>query len=68
MGTTGLARMAPAKERLVSRFTRNYAANLLAKTGGNVTRAAELSGQSRASLQKIMRRLGIKSDGFRKEE
>jgi DNA-binding NtrC family response regulator len=57
-----------AKERLVSRFTRDYVADLLAKTGGNVTRAAELSGLGRASLQKIMRRLGIKSEGFRKEE
>ncbi len=57
-----------AKERIVSRFTHDYVADLLAQTGGNVTRAAELSGLGRASLQKIMRRLGIKSEGFRKEE
>jgi DNA-binding NtrC family response regulator len=57
-----------AKDRIVSRFTHDYVTDLLAQTGGNVTRAAELSGLGRASLQKIMRRLGIKSDGFRKEE
>ncbi|GEM_PF-6680857 len=57
-----------AKERIVSRFTHDYVSDLLAKTGGNVTRAAELSGLSRASLQKVMRRLGIKSAGFRKED
>jgi DNA-binding NtrC family response regulator len=59
---------ARAKEGLVNRFTHDYVAHLLAKTGGNVTRAAELSGLGRASLQKIMRRLGIRSEGFRKEE
>jgi DNA-binding NtrC family response regulator len=56
-----------AKERMVNRFTHDYVADLLAKTGGNVTRSAELSGLGRASLQKIMRRLGIKSDGYRTE-
>ncbi|MBI4794562.1 MAG: sigma-54-dependent Fis family transcriptional regulator [Deltaproteobacteria bacterium] len=57
-----------AKDRIISRFTHDYVADLLAKTGGNVTRSAELSGLGRASLQKIMRRLGIRSEGFRKEE
>jgi DNA-binding NtrC family response regulator len=54
-----------AKERLVLQFTSNYVSNLLARTNGNVSRAAEFSGLGRASLQKIMRRLGIKSDSFR---
>lgn len=54
-----------AKERLVRQFAANYVANLLEKTNGNVSRAAELSGLGRASLQKIMRRMGIKSDSYR---
>ena len=54
-----------AKERLVQQFTLNYVSNLLAKTGGNVSKSAALSGLGRASLQKIMRRLGIKSDRYR---
>jgi DNA-binding NtrC family response regulator len=54
-----------AKERLIQQFTFTYVTNLLAKTGGNVSRSAALSGLGRASLQKIMRRLGIKSDSYR---
>ena len=57
-----------AKEQLLNRFTYEYVTDLLAKTGGNVTRAAELSGLGRASLQKIMRRLDIRSDGYRRED
>lgn len=50
-----------AKERLLHRFTLKYVSSLLEKTGGNVTRAAELSGLSRVALQKIMRRLDFRS-------
>jgi len=64
----GIEQYAQAKERIVNRFTHDYVAELLVQTGGNVTRAAELSGLGRASLQKIMRRLGIRSNGFRKED
>jgi DNA-binding NtrC family response regulator len=54
-----------AKDRLLNRFTTAYVRDLLEKTGGNVTRAADLSGLGRASLQKIMRRQGIKSDDYK---
>jgi len=50
-----------AKDRLVTRFTHDYITNLLQKTGGNITKAAEMSGLGRASLWKIMNRLGIRS-------
>ena len=56
-----------AKNRVVKEFTATYISHLLNKTGGNVTRAAELSGLGRASLQKIMRRLGLKSESFKKD-
>jgi transcriptional regulator with GAF, ATPase, and Fis domain len=56
-----------AKERLVQQFTVDYVSNLLAKTGGNVSKSAALSGLGRASFQKIMRRLGIKSDRYRED-
>jgi len=56
-----------AKERIVNRFTSAYVSDLLKKTRGNVTRAAELSGLGRASLQKIMRRLGIKRGSYKGE-
>ena len=46
-----------AKERTIKRFTLKYVSELLDCTGGNVTKAAELSGLRRSALQKIMRRL-----------
>jgi DNA-binding NtrC family response regulator len=49
-----------AKERVVKRFTLRYVSDLLEKTNGNITRAAELSGLRRTALQKIMRRIDIK--------
>lgn len=53
------------KNRVINQFTFNYVSDLLGKTDGNVTRAAELSGLGRASLQKIMRRLGMKSETYK---
>jgi DNA-binding NtrC family response regulator len=50
-----------AKDREVGHFTLRYVSELLRKTKGNITRAAELSGLSRVALQKIMRRLDIPS-------
>lgn len=55
-----VAPYAEEKERVVRRFTLQYVSDLLEKTNGNVTRAAELSGMRRSALQKIMRRLDIK--------
>jgi len=54
-----------AKEQAISSFTRGYVTMLLKVTGGNVSRAAEISGLTRAALQKIMRRHSIISSDFR---
>jgi len=43
-------------------FESVYVRALLQKTGGNVTRAAELAGVSRRFLQRTLARLGIRSD------
>jgi DNA-binding NtrC family response regulator len=56
------------KERMLTKVTLAYVSDLLGKTGGNVTRSSELSGLSRAALQKIMRRMGIRSASYREEE
>lgn len=56
-----------AKAKVLQDFTFHYIQDLLEKTGGNVSRAAELSGLTRAALQKIMRRCGIHSREFRSE-
>ncbi len=57
-----------AKEKVLETFTFQYVQDLLEKTGGNVSRAAEISGLTRPALQKIMRRYGIRSREFRSEE
>lgn len=57
-----------AKDRMVNQFTHEYITKLLQKTGGNITRAAEISGLGRASLWKIMNRLGIRSTGGNSEQ
>jgi len=53
------------KERVIEEFSRSYIENLLKKTGGNVSKSAEMSGLGRASLQKILRRLNINADWYR---
>ncbi|SMC20583.1 regulatory protein, Fis family [Desulfacinum hydrothermale DSM 13146] len=54
-----------AKERVVEKFTVRYVRDVLERTEGNVSRAAEMSGLTRAALQKIMRRYGIRSEDYR---
>ena len=54
-----------AKLRILDQFTRAYVENLLRQSAGNVTRAAALSGIRRPSLQKIIRRLGLRPAVFR---
>ncbi len=56
-----------AKERVISAFTVDYVRSLLERTRGNVSQAAELSGLTRAALQKIMRRHAIVSSEYRTE-
>lgn len=54
-----------AKQRVVDTFTNQYIAALLAKFNGNVTKSAEISGLSRAALQKIMKRIDIQAADYR---
>lgn len=50
-----------AKERVCDVFSRTVIGELLQRTGGNVTRTAREAGLTRAALQKMMRRLDIRS-------
>ena len=54
-----------AKEQVVDEFTVKYVLHLLRETGGNVSRAAEISGLTRTALQKIMRRRNINAAEYR---
>mgnify|MGYP006289417185 CR=1 FL=1 len=56
-----------AKSKVVDDFTHTYVRDILGRTNGNISRAARLSGLERVSLQKIMRRLDIEAEPFRKE-
>jgi len=55
-----------AKQMVLQDFNVNYVTKILQKSGGNVTRAAQLCGLERQSLQQIMKKCNIKSDKFRK--
>jgi DNA-binding NtrC family response regulator len=57
-----------AKDKLNRLFEEKYIRGLLLKTDGNVSQAARLSGLTRAALQKIMRRSGIRSRVFRDQD
>ena len=57
-----------AKEDLLQKFMSQYVVRLLQDTGGNVSRAAEISGLTRAALQKIMRRIAIQANSFRRQD
>jgi DNA-binding NtrC family response regulator len=48
-----------AKDRVLQEFTADYAQQLLHKSKGNVSQAAQLAGLSRVALQKILRRTGV---------
>ena len=48
-----------AREAWIEQFELVYVKHVLEKTGGNVTRAAELAGTNRRMIQRIVARLGI---------
>ncbi len=47
------------KKQAIRSFQEQYLEDILARTGGNISRAAELCGLTRAALQRIMRKLQI---------
>lgn len=55
-----------AKHVAMDSFTRTYVQRLLEHTHGNISEAARISGVERFSLQKIIKRMHINSDDFRK--
>ena len=56
---------AEAKRRAIERFQREFVQRALESEGGNISRAAEKCGLTRAALQRILRQLEIEADGFR---
>ena len=62
--TTGPASFNEAKDLITREWETRYLTERLSETGGNVTRAAELSGMSRQSFQRKLRELGLRSGDF----
>ena len=54
-----------AKHQVLKTFTTRYLHHLLDCSDGNVTRAALQCGLERQSLQQIMKKYGIRSDGYK---
>jgi len=54
-----------AKNNALDAFTRTYVDQLLTHTRGNISEAARASGLERASLQKILKRLGVEAQDFK---
>jgi len=50
------------RERVAEAYERAYIEAALQKTGGNVSRAAELGGVNRKFIQRAMKRFGLRSD------
>ncbi len=57
-----------ARAAWTEQFESIYVRTLLARTGGNVTRAAEMAGVNRRSLQRLMASLGIRPTAPRARE
>ncbi len=56
---------ARSKQRVVEEFQRQFVHRALESAKGNISRAAEACGMTRAALQRIMRQLGIERESFR---
>jgi DNA-binding NtrC family response regulator len=57
-----------ARKKVLAEFNIEYISNLLRRTDGNVSLAAQSAGVERQSLQHLMRKHGIASALFRKNE
>jgi DNA-binding NtrC family response regulator len=53
-----------AKARVISEFERNYIADLLARTRGNISLAARLAGKDRSRFGKLLKKHGFARAAF----
>jgi DNA-binding NtrC family response regulator len=53
-----------AKQRLVDRFEREYLAQVVARTGGNMSEAARQAGIDRTTLYRLMEKHRLSKDAF----
>ncbi|RMH80525.1 MAG: sigma-54-dependent Fis family transcriptional regulator [Calditrichaeota bacterium] len=55
-----------AKQAVIKAFEKKFLIQRLTETGGNVSRAARISGLERQSFQRLMKKYGLNSGNFRK--
>ena len=53
------------KEFVIRQFERNYLANVLQQSQGNISRAARIAGKERRSFQRLLRKHCIAVAGYR---
>ena len=53
-----------AKDKLVAQFEKEYLARLVARTGGNMSRAARLAGIDRTTLYRLMEKHELRRDEY----
>jgi len=56
-----------AKKQALDLFSRDYLTRLFRQTRGNISETSRISGLERASIQKIIKRLGLDMDQFREQ-
>ena len=59
---TGAVPLKEARDAWTEQFELVYVKSVLERAGGNVTRAAEIAGVNRRFMQRLMARLGMRSD------
>ena len=63
-GRVTVRRFRDAKESAIAAFEKAYLAELLARTRGNLSLAARLSGKERSRLGKLVKKHGLSRAGF----
>ena len=58
------SRFQEAKASAIARFERAYIVELLARTRGNISQAARISGKERSRLGKLVKKYGLERTSF----
>jgi DNA-binding NtrC family response regulator len=58
-GASGDERYEESKQRVIETFQRQFVQNILKRTHGNISKAAELAGLTRAAFQRIVKKLDM---------
>lgn len=68
LALTGADCFRTAKAKAIAEFERNYLAQLLAETHGNVSLAARRCGKERRSLGKLLKKYGIDKSHYGQDD